>query len=156
MQKLSASLLKKEKSAAAIVMDIHNGDILALSSVPGFDPNEFVNGLSSASWRKLTNDPYTPLINKAISGLYAPGSTFKMIVALAALEANIISPKSKVTCRGYTELGEARFHCWKKKGTVRKIFTTHLRIRVMCIFMTWRSAWDRSDCGDGEEVRIGG
>ena len=116
LQKLSASLLKKEKSAAAIVMDIHNGDILALSSVPGFDPNEFVNGLSSASWRKLTNDPYTPLVNKAISGLYAPGSTFKMVVALAALEANIISPKSKVTCRGYTELGEARFHCWKKKG----------------------------------------
>ena len=116
LQKLSASLLKKEKSAAAIVMDIHNGDILALSSVPGFDPNEFVNGLSSASWRKLTNDPYTPLINKAISGLYAPGSTFKMVVALAALEANIISPKSKVTCRGYTELGEARFHCWKKNG----------------------------------------
>ena len=116
LQRLAASLLKKEKSAAAIVMDIHNGDILALSSVPGFDPNEFVTGLSSKSWRKLINNPYTPLINKAISGLYAPGSTFKMIVALAALEAKLISPRNKVTCRGYTELGEARFHCWKKNG----------------------------------------
>ena len=116
LQKLAAARLKKEKSAAAVVMDIHNGDILVLSSVPGFDPNEFVTGLSSRSWRQLVNDPYTPLINKAISGLYAPGSTFKMIVALAALEANIIGPDHKVFCRGHTQLGNARFHCWKRHG----------------------------------------
>ena len=85
LQKLTADRLRQEKSAAAVVMDIHNGDVLALSSVPGFDPNEFVTGLSSRSWRRLINDPHTPLINKAISGQYAPGSTFKMVVALAAL-----------------------------------------------------------------------
>jgi len=116
LQKLAADRLKKEKSAAAVVMDIHNGDVLVLSSVPGFDPNEFVTGLSSRSWRRLVNDPHTPLINKAISGLYAPGSTFKMVVALAALEANIVRPDHRVFCRGFTQLGNARFHCWKKHG----------------------------------------
>ena len=116
LQKLAADRLKREKSAAAVVMDIHNGDVLVLSSVPGFDPNEFVTGLSSRSWRQLVNDPYTPLINKAISGLYAPGSTFKLIVALAALEANIIGPDHTVFCRGHTQLGNAPFHCWKRHG----------------------------------------
>ena len=116
LQKLAADRLKQERSAAAVVMDIHNGDVLVLSSAPGFDPNEFVTGLSSRSWRRLVNDPHTPLINKAISGLYAPGSTFKMVVALAALEAKLIGPKHKVFCRGFTQLGNARFHCWKKHG----------------------------------------
>lgn len=116
LQKMAADRLKAEKSAAAVVMDIHNGDVLALASVPGFDPNEFVTGLSSRTWRRLINDPYTPLINKAISGQYAPGSTFKMVVALAALEANIVGPDHRVFCRGFTQLGNARFHCWKKHG----------------------------------------
>lgn len=116
LQKLSADRLKEEKSASAVVMDIRNGDVLALSSVPGYDPNEFVTGLSSKSWRRLINDPYAPLTNKAISGLYAPGSTFKMVVALAALEARIVAPDHRVFCRGHTQLGNARFHCWKRHG----------------------------------------
>ena len=90
--------------------------MLALSSVPGYDPNEFVTGLSTKTWRRLINDPYAPLTNKAISGLYAPGSTFKMVVALAALEARIVASDHRVFCRGYTELGNARFHCWKRQG----------------------------------------
>ena len=116
LQKMAADRLRVEKSAAAVVMDIRNGDVLALSSVPGFDPNEFVTGLSSRTWRRLINDPYTPLINKAISGQYAPGSTFKMVVALAALEAKIVGPDHRVFCRGFTQLGNAKFHCWKKHG----------------------------------------
>jgi penicillin-binding protein 2 len=116
LQKMTADRLREEKSAAAVVMDIHNGDVLALSSVPGFDPNEFVTGLSSRTWRRLISDPHTPLINKAISGQYAPGSTFKMVVALAALEAKIVGPDHRVFCRGHTQLGNARFHCWKKHG----------------------------------------
>ncbi|MDC3347350.1 penicillin-binding protein 2 [bacterium] len=116
LQKLAADRLKEEKSASAVILDIHNGDVLALSSVPGFDPNEFVTGLSSKTWRRLINDPYAPLTNKAISGLYAPGSTFKMVVALAALEARILAPDHRVFCRGHTQLGNARFHCWKRHG----------------------------------------
>lgn len=116
LQKLAADRLKEEKSASAVILDIHNGDVLALSSVPGFDPNEFVTGLSSKTWRRLINDPYAPLTNKAISGLYAPGSTFKMVVALVALEARIVAPDHRVFCRGHTQLGNARFHCWKRHG----------------------------------------
>ena len=116
LQKLAADRLKEEKSASAVILDIHNGDVLALSSVPGFNPNEFVTGLSSKTWRRLINDPYAPLTNKAISGLYAPGSTFKMVVALAALEARIVAPDHRVFCRGHTQLGNARFHCWKRHG----------------------------------------
>ena len=116
LQKLTAGRLKEEKSASAVVMDIHNGDVLALSSVPGYDPNEFVIGLSSKSWSRLINDPYAPLTNKAISGLYAPGSTFKMVVALAALEGRIVAPDHRVFCRGHTQVGNARFHCWKRHG----------------------------------------
>ena len=116
LQKITADRLREQKSAAAVVLDIHNGDVLALSSVPGFDPNEFVTGLSSKTWRKLINDPYKPLINKTISGQYAPGSTFKMVVALAALEARVVGLEHRVFCRGFTQLGNARFHCWKKNG----------------------------------------
>ena len=116
LQKLTAGRLKEEKSASAVVMDIHNGDVLALSSVPGYNPNEFVTGLSSKSWSRLINDPYAPLTNKAISGLYAPGSTFKMVVALAALEGRIVAPDHRVFCRGHTQVGNARFHCWKRHG----------------------------------------
>jgi len=116
LQKLTAGRLKEEKSASAVVMDIHNGDVLAMSSVPGYNPNEFVTGLSSKSWSRLINDPYAPLTNKAISGLYAPGSTFKMVVALAALEGRIVAPDHRVFCRGHTQVGNARFHCWKRHG----------------------------------------
>jgi len=116
LQKVATKRLQKEKSAAAAVLDIHSGEVLVLSSVPGFDPNEFVTGLSRQAWEELLHDPHTPLVNKAISGLYAPGSTFKMVVALAALEANIIPLDHKVFCEGYTEVGNRRFHCWKRHG----------------------------------------
>ncbi|MEX2453220.1 MAG: penicillin-binding protein 2 [Rhodospirillaceae bacterium] len=116
LQKYAAERMRAQRSAAAVVMDIENGDVLALSSVPGYDPNEFVTGLSTKSWRGLMADPHTPLINKAISGLYAPGSTFKMVVALAALENKLVGPDHRVFCRGHTELGNARFHCWKRHG----------------------------------------
>ena len=85
-------------------------------SNPSFDPNSFNRGLSSTEWKSLVTNQRTPLINKAISGRYAPGSTFKMCVLLAALEKGVITPRSQVFCRGYTELGDARFHCWKKHG----------------------------------------
>tara|TARA_B100000686_G_C16789272_1_gene977481 strand:+ start:1259 stop:3136 length:1878 start_codon:yes stop_codon:yes gene_type:complete len=116
LQRFAMRRLSNEKSAAAAVLDVHNGDVLILSSVPSYNPNNFVKGLSLREWRKLLNNPYTPLINKPISGLYAPGSTFKMVVALAALEERVIRPDHRVLCKGYTELNEARFHCWKKHG----------------------------------------
>lgn len=105
-----------DESASAVVLDIRNGDILALASTPSFDPNAFNRGLTAEEWRSLITNPRAPLINKPIAGLYAPGSTFKMVVALAALERSVITPKQRVFCPGFLQLGDARFHCWKKGG----------------------------------------
>ena len=104
------------ESASAVVIDVRSGDIVALASSPGFDPNSFVFGISSAEWKGLMEDEYRPLSNKAVSGAYPPGSTFKMVVALAALEAGAIRPGDTVSCGGYTQLGSRRFHCWKRGG----------------------------------------
>lgn len=105
-----------DKSASVVVMDIHTGEVLALASSPGFDPNLFNRGLSGAEWQSLVDNSRAPLINKSIHGQYAPGSTFKMIVALAALEHGVISADTTHHCTGRMELGNAEFHCWKKHG----------------------------------------
>ncbi|MCK5296905.1 MAG: penicillin-binding protein 2, partial [Alphaproteobacteria bacterium] len=115
LQKYAMKKLKN-KSAAVVVMDIHTGSVLTLASTPSFDPNAFNKGLSFKEWSSLSSNPNHPLVNKATSGRYSPGSTFKMIVALAALEAGVISPEQKVICKGHIELGNRRFHCWKKEG----------------------------------------
>jgi penicillin-binding protein 2 len=105
-----------DNSASVAVMDIHNGDIMALASAPGFDPNAFNKGVSKDYWRELIGNNRAPLTNKAIAGQYAPGSTFKLIVGLAALEAGVIKPAHTTFCKGYVQLGNVRFHCWKKHG----------------------------------------
>ena len=109
------------KSAAAVIIDVHTGDILALASTPGFDPNAFNKGLSENEWQALLANPRAPLTNKVINGQFSPGSTFKMVVALAALEKGIITPESSFFCSGSIELGNAEFHCWRKgsHGTVK-------------------------------------
>lgn len=104
------------ESAAAVVVDVHTGDVLALASNPAFDPNWFNVGITSEQWRRLNGDKYKPLINKAIQGQYPPGSTFKMMVALAALESGAISPDHRVHCPGQIQFGNYTFHCWKKGG----------------------------------------
>ncbi|HKX64937.1 MAG TPA: penicillin-binding protein 2, partial [Rhizomicrobium sp.] len=105
-----------EESAACVVMDVHNGDVIALSSTPGFDPNWFNLGLSSAQWRDLTTNDHKPLLNKVMGGTYPPGSTFKTAVALAAVEAGIATPDFHVSCNGVYNFGGHAFHCWKKGG----------------------------------------
>jgi penicillin-binding protein 2 len=97
-------------------MDAWTGDVLAMVSSPGYDPDPFVTGISQAAWDGLQSNQRKPLSNKAISGAYAPGSTFKPIVALAALEAGVITPETTFTCPGFFMLGNNQFHCWKKGG----------------------------------------
>ena len=97
-------------------MDIASGDVLALSSTPGFDPNWFNVGLTGAQWRDLTESDYHPLINKTIGAFYPPGSTFKTVVALAAIDAGIATPDYHVTCTGVFNFGGHAFHCWQHKG----------------------------------------
>src|SRR6202012_1096458 len=105
-----------DESASAVVMDCRNGEVLAMATNPSFDPSVFNSGVSQAQWAEWTKDRRTPLINKATSGLYAPGSTFKPAVALAGLESKAITPSDRIGCPGYLDLGDTRFHCWRKGG----------------------------------------
>lgn len=105
-----------EESGAAVLLDVHTGEILAFVSAPSFDPNMMTQGLSSEDWKALLHNERNPLTDKAISGQYSPGSTFKMIVALAALEAGVIKPETRSYCSGKMFLGNHAFHCWKKEG----------------------------------------
>ncbi len=115
LQQFVQQRLTSELSASAVVIDVSSGEILAMGSTPSYDPSAFGRGLTSSEWQALINDPLHPLTNKAIAGQYPPGSTFKMIVALAALEAGI-DPGYSVFCPGHMSLGSARFHCWKRGG----------------------------------------
>lgn len=108
--------LAEHEAAAAVVLDVVSGAVLAMASVPTYDPGAFAGGLSVALWRQLSLDPRHPLVNKCIRGQYPPGSTFKMVTALAALEAGLVTATSEVFCPGFTSLGNARFYCWKERG----------------------------------------
>ncbi len=105
-----------EQSGAAVVLNVKTGEILALVSTPSFDPNLFTNGISYKHWDMLLNNERTPLINKAVSGQYSPGSTFKVVVALAALESGMIDEHTRYYCSGGLDIGNTRFHCWKHAG----------------------------------------
>jgi penicillin-binding protein 2 len=115
MQKLSAELLIN-KAGSISVMDIYTGEVVSMYSSPSYNPNSFLFGISKDEWQLIRNNPLKPLINKTISGLYSPGSTIKPIVALSALENNIINPNFKVKCTGKIEFYGQTFHCWKEKG----------------------------------------
>jgi len=118
IQELANELLK-EKSGSICVMDIYSGAIIAMHSSPSFDPNSFVFGISQDEWQLIRNNPMKPLVNKSLSGNYSPGSTIKPIVALSALENEIISPDFTVQCKGHKnplELYGQTYHCWKKEG----------------------------------------
>lgn len=115
LQRYGASLFGRQ-TGAAVVMHIQTGEILAMISRPSFDPGLFPDGISHANWNRLLNAPDAPLVNKAIAGQYAPGSTFKMLVALAGLESGQISAQTAVHCDGVMELGDGRFHCWHRRG----------------------------------------
>ncbi|WP_372886740.1 penicillin-binding protein 2 [Shimia sp.] len=104
------------ESAAAVVVDCRSGDLLAINSSPTFDPNLFVTGISVADYKALTENAYRPLAAKSVQGTYPPGSTFKMVVALAALEEGIITSEDTIWCPGFLEVSDRKFHCWKRAG----------------------------------------
>ena len=104
------------QSGSLIVMDVNNGEILCSVSSPGFDPNIFSRDLEVDEWDNVKNNLRSPLLNRSMAGVYPPGSTIKMAVALAALESGIIDYKTKFFCNGSKELGTSTFHCWAKDG----------------------------------------
>jgi penicillin-binding protein 2 len=115
LQKFVAQRTAGESCACAL-MDVQTGEVLALSSMPGYDPNLFNVGITPTQWRALLDDDHHPLIDKALAGLYPPGSTFKPAVAISALDAGAIDPDFTVDCTGSLALGNHIFHCWKKHG----------------------------------------
>ena len=115
VQKFANDLLK-DKSGSICVMDIFTGDVIAMVSSPTFNANKFVHGISQKDWDVLINDSKKPLINKSVASLYPPGSTIKPVVALSALENDVVSPKTVIECRGSIELYNHKYHCWKEKG----------------------------------------
>lgn len=133
------------ESAATAVIDVTNGDIVALASSPGFDPNKFVFGIGAPDWNALLHDEYRPLAAKAITGAYPPGSTFKPVVALAAMAGGLMSPGDRVHCPGFTALGNRRFHCWKHGGHGSVDLRTSLSQSCDCYYyeMARRAGADR-------------
>ena len=111
-----ANNLLLEKSGSICVMDIYTGHIISMASSPTFDPNKFVHGISSSEWNSLVSNTNKPLINKSIAGLYPPGSTIKPLVALSALEFDVVNTRLKTKCSGSVELYGHKYHCWKEKG----------------------------------------
>jgi len=105
-----------EEAGAICLMDAHQGDILAMGSTPTFDPNAFVGGISQKNWDALRDNEQTPLVNKAVQGVYPPGSTFKAVVLAAALAEKIVRPDEKIFCPGHYDFAGNRFHCWARGG----------------------------------------
>ena len=116
LQRFAAQRLADHQSGSVVVMDVITGDVIVLMSTPGFDPNAFARGITQNEWRELLESPERPLHNKSIAGVYPPGSTYKMVTALAALESKAIEPSTVLPCPGFLMLGDIKFHCWLKGG----------------------------------------
>ena len=129
IQKLAQERLAGQ-SASAIVMDVNTGELISIVSAPGYDPNAFTTTVTPAIWKQLNEDELKPLLNKAITGIYPPGSTFKPVVALAGLASGAMDPKRRVHCSGGVALGNHVFHCWKKGG--HGSMDMHLAIKNSC------------------------
>ena len=118
VQQMAQELLKG-KAGSICAMDIYTGEVIAMASSPTYDPNKFTHGIGHKDWAEIRDDPLKPLVNKSIAGLYSPGSTFKPLVALAALEFGTIDPEKPILCKGHKhpyELYGVKYHCWKKNG----------------------------------------
>ncbi len=119
-----------EEAGSAVVMDVKTGQILTMVSTPGYDPNLFVNGISQTAYNTLLENERRPLFHKAYDGFYPPGSTFKMVVATAALESGLVDGAQRVNCIGHMSLGGRRFHCWKRGG--HGVMNMHEAIKHSC------------------------
>jgi len=104
------------RAGAAVALDVNSGEVLAFASTPDFDPTLFTGHIAPAKWKEYLEDPRHPLENKALRGMYPPGSTFKIITALAGLEEGLIDAHTSIHCPGYYRFGNTTFRCWRKKG----------------------------------------
>ena len=120
----------QERRAALVVIDVETGEVMAMGSTPGYDPATLTSRLDETSWKALSTGEDQPLLNRAIGGLYPPGSTFKMVTALAALESGAFKPKDQCTCQGQYELAGQTYRCWRRQG--HGVVDLHRAIRESC------------------------
>ena len=116
LEKIMAGTAEQRVNGSVVVMKVQTGEIIAITSKPSFNPNLFAAGISSENWRTLVSDEWHPLQNRSIHGQYPPGSTYKMVTALAGLEEGVIKPDTTIYCPGHFKLGRGRYRCWKKSG----------------------------------------
>ena len=116
LEKLMTGTAEQNMNGSVVVMKVQTGEIIAITSKPSFDPNKFAAGISSQNWKALVTDEWHPLQNRSIHGQYPPGSTYKIVTALAGLEEGVIKPDTSVFCPGHFRLGSGRYRCWKKSG----------------------------------------
>ena len=116
IQEYSVNLLKSYKAGSINVINIKNGEILCMASTPTYDPNKIIKKPNKEYWESILSNSLSPLTNRSLQGLYSPGSTFKMIVAIAALKYGIINSNSTHSCSGKIEFGNRLYHCWKTNG----------------------------------------
>ncbi|MDR1982235.1 MAG: penicillin-binding protein 2 [Holosporaceae bacterium] len=134
IQKYVYDLLSAEKAGACVVLDISNGEVLAMVSVPTFNPNVISGKMTNSQWRSITGDPLFPLMNRAVSCSYPPGSIFKIIVAFAALSEGVVSAKDKILCTGGIKMDDRVFHCWNRAGHGRVDLYDALKFSCDCYF----------------------
>ncbi|MDR1551155.1 MAG: penicillin-binding protein 2 [Holosporaceae bacterium] len=134
LQKYVYDTLSLERAGAAVVLDLSSGEVLAMVSIPSFDPNLFSQGMTKTQWQEVTGNPMFPLINRAVNCSYPPGSIFKIVVAFAALCEGIISPKDRIYCSGGIKLEDRVFHCWNRAGHGYMNLTDALRFSCDCYF----------------------
>ena len=160
IQRAAEAVLEGQRGAV-VVVDPRNGDVLALASKPGFDPNDFVPSVPAKIWNQLLKDPARPLYNRATGGEYAPGSTFKPVTLLAALHSGKVAADTRFTCPGYFELGSARFRCWQHWG--HGSIDLQAAIRYSCNVYLFHSALEcgpeavqemARECGFGRQTDI--
>ncbi len=116
IQERVLSRLRRFRRGACAVVDAQTGEVMALASQPGFDPGPLTGTISGQNWQRLRNKRDDPMVNRAVQGLYPPGSTFKMVTALAALEAGVITRGEKIRCGGYVKVARHKFRCWNRSG----------------------------------------
>lgn len=158
---LAAMNVLEGESASACVIDVQTGDVLVLASTPAFDPNIFTKGIPAQLWSDLNESPYKPLLNKPLGGVYPPGSTFKMITAIAAQRAGV-DPSFSVHCNGKFWHGNRFFHCWKKEGHGRVDMANAIKHSCDVFFYTMGTKLDidgiaevAKDLGLGETFELG-
>ena len=116
LEKLMTETAEENMNGSVVVMKVQTGEIIAITSKPSFDPNKFAAGISTRNWRDLLTDEWHPLQNRSIHGQYPPGSTYKIVTAIAGLGEGVIKPDTSIFCPGHFKLGRGRYRCWKKSG----------------------------------------